>query len=182
MSELIRIHPTARIVADDDWQFLQPADEAQQAALLGAPLPAGRLVLPLALWQARGDELTARGDAALWLSGDAEPGLLADRLPCLPLVAIHFPRFGDGRGYSLATLLRQRHGYRGELRAFGEVLRDQFYYLQRCGFDTLQPPPGHYDGSQLEAALASLADFSDPYQAAVRIDAPLFARANRSPL
>src|SRR5699024_1280062 len=90
-----------------------------------------------------------------------------------------FPKFADGRGYSIATLLRTRHGYAGELRAIGEVLRDQFDYLSRCGFDALQPAPGRYTPAQLQAALAGLATFSTPYQASATHPQPLFRRAHR---
>ncbi len=77
-------------------------------------------------------------------------------------MAVHFPKLTDGRGYSIATLLRRRHGYRGELRAFGDVGRDQLWYLARVGFDAFRLP-GHRDP---EAALAALETFSVRYQAA----------------
>ena len=173
MAKVIR---SGRIAADD-WQIVRLAegDSAETVAV-----PPGRAIVPLAVWQARRDELAARGaDIGVWLAGDEDPAALAADLPRLAVVAVNFPKFADGRGYSIAALLRTRHGYRGELRAIGDVLRDQFFYLTRCGFDVLQPKEGKYTDAQLEAALASFADFSEPYQAAVDRPAPLFRRQQR---
>ena len=88
------------------------------------------------------------------------------------MIAVRFAGATDGRGYTLGRLLRERYGYRGELRAIGEVLRDQIYYLSRCGFDAYalradQDP---------EQALSALDDFSDAYQASVERAEPLFRR------
>jgi uncharacterized protein (DUF934 family) len=164
-----------RIVADD-WAILKLA-EGDDAATV--PLPPGKLIVPLAVWQARRAELSGRGEVGVWLdSHEAAEDLAADAA-ALPVVAVNFPKFGDGRGYSTAALLRTRYGYSGELRAIGDVGRDQFFFLTRCGFDALQPQAGKYAPEQLEAALASLADFSEPYQAAVDCAEPLFRRQSR---
>lgn len=101
---------------------------------------------------------------------DVDPHLPA-LLP-LPLLAVEFPRFTDGRGYSLGRLLRERHGYRGELRAMGNVLRDQLYFMHRCGFDAFELQPG----KSVEDALAAFAELSVRYQAAVDEPQPLFRR------
>jgi uncharacterized protein (DUF934 family) len=74
----------------------------------------------------------------------------------LPVVAIHFPTFTDGRGYSLARLLRQRHGFGGDLRATGDVLRDQIYLLHKCGFSSF----ALREDQDPEEALAALRDYS----------------------
>ncbi len=100
-----------------------------------------------------------------------EPAQFAGDLPRLALVAIRFPVFTDGRGYSLARELRERHGWRGELRATGDVLRDQLFYLARCGFDTFDLR----DDQDADAALAAFGDFSEAYQAAFD-RGPLFDR------
>lgn len=142
-------------------------------------LPAGALLVPLAVWQARRSELAGR-DVGVWLAGDEDPAALADDLATLPVVGVHFPTFTDGRGSSIAVLLRSRYGYRGEVRAIGDVLRDQFDYYTRCGIDALQPRDGRYTDAQLEAALASLTDFSQPYQASVKHAEPLFRRVARA--
>ena len=103
-------------------------------------------------------------------SDDLEP--LVPALPELSLVAIEFPRFTDGRGYSLARLLRDRHGYRGELRAVGNVLRDQLFYMHRCGFDAFELQPG----KSLQEALDAFGELSVRYQAAADDPRPLFRR------
>ncbi|WP_068809400.1 DUF934 domain-containing protein [Thauera phenolivorans] len=166
-------------VQHDDWQVVRLAEGEAASA---TALPAGRVIVPLAAWLLRRDELLARADAGVlgvWLAASDDPAALAPDLLRLQLVAVDFPKFADGRGYSIATLLRTRHGYAGELRAIGEVLRDQFDYLGRCGFDALQPAPGRYTPAQLQAALASLATFSTPYQASATHPQPLFRRAHR---
>ncbi len=173
MAKLIH---NGRVVADD-WQIVRLEADADPA---GAQLPAGRVIVPLALWRARRDELAARGDVAVWLGGADDPAELAADLARLPLVGVDFPKFADGRGYSIAVLLRGRYGYTGELRAIGDVLRDQFNYLVRCGFDALAPREGRYTDAQLEAAVASLADFTEPYQGAIAPHEPLFRRVRRA--
>jgi len=173
MPELIK---NGRIVADD-WQIVSPAEDETTEAVA---LPAGKLIVPLAVWRARRDELTARPDTGVWLTTSDDPADIAEDVARLPVIAIHFPKFADGRGYSIATLLRTRYGYAGELRAIGDVLRDQFNYLSRCGFDALQPAEGRYTREQLASALVSLADFTEPYQASITPAEPLFRRARRA--
>src|SRR4051794_23757854 len=84
-------------------------------------------VVPLADW---------KGEPGVRLESSDDPEALAGHLDRLTLVAIHFPTFTDGRGYSIARLLRERYGFKGEIRAVGEVLRDNLFYLSRCGFDS----------------------------------------------
>ena len=101
-----------------------------------------------------------------------DPAKVADRLAGAARVEVNFPRFTDGRGYSIARLLRERHGYKGELRAVGDVQRDQLFYLSRCGFDAFLLR----EGEDAEDALAALQDFSEAYQASVEQPQPLFRR------
>lgn len=138
-------------ISDDGWQWID-AGEAQLAARLEA---GGRFVLPLAAWLAHRASLDP-ACAGVWLGPDDEPEAVLPWLADIPLIAIRFPVFTDGRGYSLARLLRSRHGYTGELRAVGDVLRDQLYFLQRCGFDAFQL---RADQSP-EEALAAFQDYS----------------------
>ena len=136
-------------------------------------LPAGPILVPLAVWNARRLELLARGDPiGVWLKPDDEPGDIAGDLDKLALVAVHFPKFGDGRGYSTGALLRTRFGYRGELRAFGDVGRDQLFYLARCGFDAFRLA----DHRDPESALASFSDFTVRYQGSVDDPVPLYRK------
>jgi uncharacterized protein (DUF934 family) len=87
-------------------------------------------------------------------------------------IEVNFPKFGDGRGYSIARLLRERHGYRGELRAVGEVTRDLLAYMEACGFDAFLLR----DGEDAARALAGFEDFSEAYQASAAQPLPLFRR------
>jgi uncharacterized protein (DUF934 family) len=101
-----------------------------------------------------------------------DPAALADRIGGLAAVAVNFPRYGDGRGYSIARLLRERHGYKGELRAVGEVARDHLHAMAQCGFDSFALRPGE----DAQAALEAFGDFSEQYQATSSQPAPLFRR------
>lgn len=172
MSKVIR----NRRVEDDARQIVRLAEGDTPETVA---IPAGPVLVPLPVWQARGAELAARGDVGVWLAAGEGAELIAADLPKLAAVAVHFPAFTDGRGYSTAALLRTRYNYGGELRAIGDVLRDQFQAYVRCGFDTLQPNDGRYTDAQLEAAIASLSDFSVPYQGAVDEPRPLWLRAQR---
>lgn len=137
------------------------------------PLPEGPIVVPLAVWTAQRAILESRTTpVGVWLKPDDEPGDLAEDLPRLTFIAVHFPKFTDGRGYSTASLLRRRYGYKGELRAFGDVGRDQLFYLKRVGFDSFALAP-HRDP---ESALASFGDFSVRYQGAIDDPTPLFRK------
>ena len=102
---------------------------------------------------------------------DLGPEELIDYLPHLSLVAIEIPKFADGRFFSTARLLRMRHGYRGELRARGDVLPDQLAYMRRVGFDAFELKPG----KSLDTALRVLNGFSVAYQGAEDVG-PLFRR------
>jgi uncharacterized protein (DUF934 family) len=168
MPNIIR---NAQVVADS-WSPVNGTGDS-----LAQPLPGGDLLLPLALWQAQREALLAHARQAgvrfgLRVDGDTDPAVFAADLGYFELIAIRFPSFGDGRGYSLARLLRERHGFKGELRAIGDVIRDNLSYLARCGFDAFELNAG----SDPEASLASLNDFSEAYQATVTEPQPLFRR------
>lgn len=141
--------------------------KARKAATLG-----GRLIAPLEEWQA-----SAKGaDLAPWLPSDVElTDELAAELASAPLIAIDFPVFTDGRGYSIARLLRERYGYQGEIRAVGDVLIDQLFYLSRCGFDAFSLR----EDQIVEDALRALKTFSRSYQPGVDSTEPLFRRRLR---
>jgi len=155
-----------RAVMPDSWQVLE------QGTIGALPLGAD-VIVPLDLWLSERDTLASRsGRTGVWLNTDADPATLAQDLPHFSLIAIRFAKFADGRGYTLARLLRERYGYRGELRAIGDVLRDQLYYLSRCGFDAFALRADQ----NIEQALAALDDFSEAYQASVERPDPLFRR------
>ena len=155
-----------RAVIQDSWQLLE-----QGAA--GALPFSGDVIVPLELWLDERATLSFRlGRIGVWLETDADPATIAPDLARIDLVAVRFASFADGRVYSLARLLRERYGYRGELRAIGDVLRDQLYYLARCGFDAFALRADQNAGQ----ALAAFEDFSEDYQVSVERPEPLFRR------
>ena len=156
----------ARTLIDDCWAILP---ETAEIADVPVSTPA---IVPLALWLGQRDALAVRGDIGVWLKPADDPDALAGDLARLPLIAVDFPKFGDGRGYSTARVLREKYRYTGELRAIGEILRDQIYYLWQCGFDTFALRPGR----SVADALAAFDDFSDNYQTTVVQPVPLFRR------
>ena len=89
-----------------------------------------------------------------------DPGSVAPQLADATRVEVNFPKFGDGRGYSIGRLLRTRYGYQGELRAVGALTRDHLFFLERVGFDAFELR----EGEDAQASLASFNDFSASYQ------------------
>jgi uncharacterized protein (DUF934 family) len=160
MAKLIR----NRRVADDSWQLLKTGD----------PVPEdGDVIVPLALWRERGDALQARhGRTGVWLDSGDDPEALAEDVARLPIIAVNFRSFGDGRSFSSARLLRERYGYKGELRAVGQVIRDWLFFMERCGIDSFLLR----DGEDPQDALQAFNDFPDAYQASVIEPLPLFRR------
>jgi uncharacterized protein (DUF934 family) len=148
----------------DDWiAFDGDAGSMPRGASVLLPLDEWRTAATL--WRGHA------GRIGVLLAPADDPAAIAADLGELSLVAVSFPSFTDGRGYSTARLLRERYGYRGELRAVGEVLRDQLSYLARCGFDSFALA----DGQDVAAALSAFADFGEAYQAAAD-RGPLFWR------
>ena len=155
-----------RKIIDDGWTLLAP----------DAPIPpSGDVIVSVAQWTAHIAAPSERsGQLGVVLHSDELPEQI-QHLDRLPLIAIDFPKFGDGRGYTSARLLRQRFGYKGELRAVGDVLRDQLFYMARCGIDSFALKAG----KDIEGALAAFDDFSVAYQAAADDPRPLFRRVHR---
>ncbi len=123
--------------------------------------PEGPVLVSLAQWQAQRDALLARGTPlGIRLHSDQSPELIGDDVPRFDLIALEFPKFRDGRAYSYARLLRERYGFAGELRAVGDVLMEQLFFMLRTGFDAFEltgdDPLGQYH--------TALADFSVWYQ------------------
>ena len=139
---------------------------------LDAQLPAGPVIVPVERWVAERDALLQRGDVGVLLGGADDPSVLADDVGTLELIAIDFPAFKDGRGYTHARMLRDRYGYEGELRAIGQILRDQIFYYARCGFDAFLIP----EGKNALDVMKGLDDFTVTYQAAADEPAPIYRR------
>jgi len=110
--------------------------------------------------------------APLQIANDADPIALSADIAKAAVIDLHFPKFTDGRAYSQAALIRKRLGFKGELRATGDVLVDQLQLMQRTGFSTAVLR----DGQSMEAAKRMLALFSDFYQGDVLETLPVFAR------
>ncbi len=203
MSNLIKLKNGAASIIDDSWMIVQlPASQTEERKQAGkvvlfkltgektvtdqqittTDIPAsGNIIVPLSIFIARRNELESRiqqGAVGIWL---ATHEVLEDLIyniadiNTLPIIAVFVERFADGRIFSLGTLLRTRYGYKNELRAFGDVLRDQLFFLKRAGFSSFQIRANR----SAEDAIGSLNDFSVPYQGAVDEPKPVFARYNR---
>lgn len=168
MNNLIRlVEGRAGVVRDDPWQL--------HASDSDAPL-----ILSLKAWRERQPSEVLEGRAmsadGLLLQVEDEPEALQPLLSSLPLIAIDFPSFRDGRGYSQAYLLRTRLGWRGELRAVGDVLRDQLAHMRQCGFDAFAVRAD----KSVEDALKGLGGLSVLYGRSAIEPRPLFRRGRLS--
>ncbi len=162
-----------KAIVNDDWNLFKLAEGE---AADGVAVPAGKQIVPLAVWLAQKTTLTARaGEIGVWLASDERPEQLKEDAASLPLIAVDFPTFADGRGYSIAYNLRARVGYTGEVRAVGDVLRDQLFYMSRVGFNAFATR----EDRSIEDALKGLSDFSDAYQTSWDQKTPLFRRFAR---
>lgn len=151
-------------VVHDSWQRVVQVDDDHT-------LPDGDVIVPFRYWQANRQALLGRGSGvAICIDGDVETEEVVADLTHFSLIALDFPAFTDGRCYSHARLLRNRYGYRGELRAVGDVLRDQLFFMLRCGIDSFQLREDK-DG---EDALRAFSEISVKYQAAADNDGPLY--------
>jgi uncharacterized protein (DUF934 family) len=123
--------------------------------------PAGPVIVSLDQWKVQRDDLLKRGTPlGIRLHSDQAPELIAADLQHFAVVALEFPKFRDGRAYSYARLLRERYGFKGELRAVGEVLLEQLFFMLRTGFDVFDIQ----SADPLEDYRTALADFSVWYQ------------------
>ena len=139
-------------IIDDPW--IHVADDA--------PLPTeGDVIVSRDRWIAERDALNARaGQVGVQYLSTQDPVADAADLATVPLIALDFPKFTDGRSYSYAQVLRTRCGYRGELRATGDVLRDQLRYMWRCGFNAFEVRAD----KSIEDALHAFDEFTIDYQ------------------
>ena len=148
-------------IVDETWRLL-PKDTTMDG-----------LSMPLALWVEHAHALKARdGGLGVWLDAGEEIEEIAEQLNNFQVIALNFPSFTDGRHCSTAYLLRTRYDYKGEVRAIGDVLRDQLFALKRCGFDAF----ALREDKDPEDALKAFADFSEVYQASSDQPQPLFRR------
>lgn len=153
-----------RRLIEDEWRLIREPEA-------GAALPAGAVIVPFAYWRAEREALLQRaGPRAVWIDGAVETEALLDDLDKFALIGLDFPVFKDGRSYTHARLLRERYGYRGELRAIGDVLRDQVFFMRRCGIDSYAMKKA----ADIDAVLGAFEDFSVSYQTAADGAPPLY--------
>ena len=162
-----------KAIVEDDWVVLRLAEEEQPETVT---VVAGKVIVPLKVWFAQRDKLQDRTDLGVWIASDERPEVLKDDIGKFSVIAVDFPKFADGRGYSIAYNLRARLGYTEELRAIGDVLRDQLFYMQRVGFDAFAPRADR----SIEDALKGLSDYSEVYQISMDQKSPLFRRVKRT--
>lgn len=152
MPKLIRLHGETADWANDSFKVVGEEDAIPVS---------GDVILSLARFQAEGGPLLDEGrTVGVLLQSEQAVEDLAYDLPRLALVALNFPKFRDGRAYSSARLLRERFGFGGEIRAVGDVNREQASFFVRCGFDAFEPA----DGSTPEQWLAASRRFRHVYQ------------------
>jgi uncharacterized protein (DUF934 family) len=160
-------------IVDDDWLVVRAAEDG------GLPppdaLPAGKVLVPFSYWKASRDDLLGartKQQIGVWFAPDDEPADLVADFDVIALIAIDFPVFRDGRGYSIARLLRERYDYTGEIRAIGDVLHDQLAYMSRCGFDAFALRAD----KDIHYALRAFGELTIHYQTANDEKLPLFRR------
>lgn len=153
-----------REIATDDWQTLEA----------GTQLPdSGKLIVELGHWQELGAPASTEARAiGVQLPNTEDVEALWPSICALPLIALSFPLYSDGRAYSQARLLRDRLGFRGQLRATGEVIRDQVLEMHRCGFNEIVPRADQ----SLDDCVRAFKDFSLAYQGAADGQPSIFRR------
>lgn len=161
-----------KTIEESDWIVLRLGENDTPE---GVVVPPGKVIVPLKVWQAQRDVLQARTELGVWLASDERAEDLKSDMAKFSVIAVDFPKFADGRGYSIAYHLRARLGYTGELRAIGDVLRDQMFYMQRVGFDAFATRAD----KDMHVALSGLSDFSLTYQASSDEKLPMFRRVQR---
>lgn len=148
-------------------------DDFQSVEELHALEPTQNVIVPLKLFLENSELLVNRpGKTGVHLLPADSLDELVPYLSKLAVVTIEFPVFTDGRGYSLARLLRDKHQFKGQVRAVGDVFQDQLHYLERCGFNAYLLRPGE----SATESLKGFGVFSDAYQTSADIPEPLFRR------
>ncbi|KJK22706.1 oxidoreductase [Burkholderiaceae bacterium 16] len=164
-------------IIDDAWTVLRGAEGAAltDEQIVAAAQSTDAVLFPLTAWLAHKDGALA-GRAAnitgIWLAPEDEPADAQAAFASVAVVAVDFPVFRDGRGFSTAYLLRTRYNWKGELRAIGDVLRDQLNFMKRCGFDTFAVRAD----KNIDDAIKGFTEFTVAYQASVDEPLPLFRR------
>jgi uncharacterized protein (DUF934 family) len=158
-----------RRIVPDSWRLLEPGPAGE----LPEVPESGDAIVPLALWLGRREDFLAYPrKIGVWLDAHEGPEAIAGEVGRFAVIGVNFPKFGDGRGYSIARLLRERYGFKGELRAIGDVLHDHLYFMEQCGFDAF----ALREDQDPQEALSVFGTFRDGYQTSVLRPIPLFRR------
>ena len=153
----------------DNWTTLKQVTDPEVLKLFTGK----NLIVPLEFWHLYRSELEKHiGETSIWLESDENVNNIGEDLLQFSIVALNFPVFSDGRSYTNARELRNKFGYQGEIRAIGDVLRDQLFYMARCGFDAFQI---RYDQDP-DLCIAAFKDFDTGYQSSIDEPNPLFRR------
>ncbi|TNE93407.1 MAG: DUF934 domain-containing protein [Gammaproteobacteria bacterium] len=154
-------------VVDDPWILVDDETEVTKSQAM---------ILTLQHWQGLGEGGCNEGlEHGIVLGPDDDPVVLEALVNTLPIIALQFPSFRDGRAYSQANLLRTRYGFKGDLRAVGDVLRDQLALMRHCGFTSFAV---RTDKSVTDA-LKGFAEYGMIYARSVRMPEPLYRRRVR---
>ncbi|MCZ6889775.1 MAG: DUF934 domain-containing protein [Gammaproteobacteria bacterium] len=148
-------------LSDDAWTFYETPPAA---------VPDGESIVPFDYWRTHGSE----APWGVWVEGDFEVETLGPAVGDVPLIAVRFAVFSDGRGLSLGSMLRTRYGFTGELRAVGDILPDIASYLARSGFDAIE----FKDAASAAVGIEMISTMSDAYQASVVQPQPPFRRVS----
>ncbi len=136
-------------------------------------ISAGNITVSLSRWFAEREQLLQHeGEVGVRVLGEDSIDDLIEDLPQLAMIVVYFPVFTDGRGYSVARLLRDRYGYQGDIRAQGDVLHDQLFYMSQVGFSSFELA----EPTNLPDALRAFNDFSNNYQTTAVQPDPLYRR------
>jgi uncharacterized protein (DUF934 family) len=155
INQTSEIENSWNLISDDEGDFSQPD-----------------IMIPASYWLANQAEFNDRNDVAIWFAGNDNVAEFEGKLDQFSVIGVNFPAFADGRGYSIAHLLIERQNYKGELRAIGDVLIDQLFFMKRCGFNSYLLK----EGLEPSVAIGYFETFSEPYQLAVDIKDPIFRR------
>ncbi len=153
-----------RHILDDDCHHLGDDDA----------LPSGPFTVSLARWNKERAQLSKdrAADVGVRIPNDLDVNEVMDQLMGLPRIVVEFPKFSDGRAMSQARVMREQYEFKGEIRATGDVLRDQIWHMYRCGIDAFEPRPDR----SIEDALKAFSEMSINYQPAVDSAQSIFQR------
>lgn len=135
-------------------------------------LASGSWLVHIEQFIANANSLSGHDNIGVWLAAEDDAEALAPFCQQLKVIAVNFPAFTDGRGFSHARIIREQLGFKGELVAAGGFMQDQLFYLKRCGFDSFCVA----DDADIDSMRASLGDFAHSYQAAADDPRPIYRK------